>query len=145
MGIFDSMQINTSGLNLERLKLDVISSNIANANTTRTDDGGPYLKKEVTFEESLKRQESYFTNRIQNKSFGVQSTGIVENPEDTKIVYEPSHPDANEAGYVTYPNVDMADEMIDLMNTLRTYDANVTAMNASKAMLNKALQISKNN
>ncbi|MEY8291438.1 flagellar basal body rod protein FlgC [Carnobacteriaceae bacterium 52-44] len=142
MGIFDSMQINTSGLNLERLKLDVISSNIANVNTTRTPDGGPYLKKEVTFEESFKRQESYLTGEISNKSFGVRSTGIEENEENTKLVYEPGHPDADANGYVTYPNVDMADEMIDMITTLRAYDANVTAMNASKAMLNKALQIS---
>lgn len=142
MGIFDSMQINTSGLNLERLKLDTISSNIANMNTTRTPEGGPYLKKEVTFEESFKRQESYLTGEISNKSFGVRATAIEENEENTKLVYEPSHPDADEDGYVIYPNVDMADEMIDMITTLRAYDANVTAMNASKAMLNKALQIS---
>lgn|SRR5690625_3595061 len=142
MGIFDSMQINTSGLNLERLKLDVISSNIANVNTTRTPDGGPYLKKEVIFEETFKRQESYLTGEISNKSFGVRSTGIEENEENTKLVYEPGHPDADANGYVTYPNVDMADEMIDMITTLRAYDANVTAINASKAMLNKALQIS---
>lgn len=145
MGIFSSMQINTSGLNLERLKLDVISSNITNANTTRTPDGGPYLKKTVTFEESIKRQQSYFTGLpAQNQSFGVRSTGIVEDEENIKMVFEPDHPDANEEGYVAYPNVDMADEMIELMTTMRAYDANVTAMNASKAMLNKALQIANN-
>ena len=142
MGIFNSMQINTSGLNLERLKLDTISSNIANVNTTRTPDGGPYLRKEVTFEESIKRQKSYLTGEVADKSFGVRSTGIVENEENAKIVFEPEHPDADENGYVTYPNIDMADEMIELMTTIRTYEANVTAMNASKAMLNKALQIS---
>jgi len=143
MGIFDAMQINTSGLNLERLKLDTISSNITNVNTTRTPDGGPYLKKEVTFEESYKKQESYLTGEVMTKSFGVHATGIEENEENTKFVYEPDHPDADVDGYVTYPNINMADEMIDLMTTLRTYDANVTAMNASKSMLNKALQISK--
>ena len=144
MGMFSSMQINTSGLNLERLKLDVISSNITNANTTRTPDGGPYLKKVVTFEESIKRQQSYFTGLPTSKSFGVRSTGIVENEENIRIAFEPDHPDANEEGYVSYPNVDMADEMIDMMTTMRAYDANVTAMNASKAMLNKALQIAGN-
>lgn len=142
MGIFNSMQINTTGLNLERLKLDVISSNIANVNTTRTPEGGPYLRKEVTFEESINRQKSYLTGKISDTSFGVRSTGIIENEENTKLVFEPEHPDADENGYVTYPNVDMADEMIELMTTIRTYEANVTAMNASKAMLNKALQIS---
>lgn len=144
MGIFSSMQINTSGLNLERLKLDVISSNITNVNTTRTPDGGPYLKKNVSFEESIKREQSYFTGLLNNQSFGVRSTGIVENEENIRLVFEPDHPDANEEGYVAYPNVDMADEMIDLITTMRAYDANVTAMNASKAMLNRALQIGNN-
>lgn len=144
MGIFDSMQINTSGLNLERLKLDVISSNIANVNTTRTEDGGPYLKQEVTFEETIKNQQSHFTGQTSDKSFGVQATGIIEDEENTKLVFEPTHPDADENGYVTYPNVDMADEMIDMITTLRSYDANVTAMNASKSMLNKALEIANN-
>lgn len=144
MGIFSSMQINTSGLNLERLKLDVISSNITNVNTTRTPDGGPYLKKTVSFEESIKREQSYFTGLPSTQSFGVRSTGIVENEENIRLVFEPDHPDANEEGYVAYPNVDMADEMIDLITTMRAYDANVTAMNASKAMLNRALQIGSN-
>ncbi|WP_028273864.1 flagellar basal body rod protein FlgC [Atopococcus tabaci] len=143
MGMFDSMQINTSGLSLERLKLDVISSNIANANTTRTEEGGPYIKKDVAFEEAIKQQDSFFTGKAENKSFGVRATEIVEDETNTKMVFDPAHPDADEAGYVEYPNVDMADEMVQLMTTLRSYDANVTAMNASKAMLNKALEISK--
>lgn len=169
MAIFDSMKINTSALNLGRMKLDVISSNIANVNTTRTEDGGPYLSKSVTFEESIKDAVSFSDNQYRGtssgnlmrttnsghqlassgignpsgrKSFGVRTTGIVENEENLKIQYDPSHPDADEEGYVTYPNVDMADEMIDLMNTLRSYEANVTAMDASKSMLKKALEIS---
>lgn len=144
MTIFDSMQINTSGLNLERLKLDVISSNIANVNTTRTEDGGPYLKQDVTFEETIKTQQSYFTGQTGNKSYGVQTTEIVEDEENIKLVFDPTHLDADEDGYVAYPNIDMADEMIDLITTLRSYDANVTAMNASKSMLNKALEIANN-
>lgn len=169
MAIFDSMKINTSALNLGRTKLDVISSNIANVNTTRTEDGGPYLSKAVTFEESIKEAipfsnyqngssgagnlmartnighqlaSSTSVNGSGRKSFGVRTTGIVENEENLKIQYDPSHPDADDQGYVTYPNVDMADEMIELMNTLRSYEANVTAMDASKSMLKKALEIS---
>lgn len=136
------MQINTSGLHLERLKLDTISSNIANVNTTRTEDGGPYLQKEVTFEEAMKTQNTYFTPGTQTRSFGVRTLGIEENEDNLRMTYDPTHPDADEEGFVTHSNVDMADEMINLMTTLRTYDANVTAMNASKAMLNKALEIS---
>lgn len=142
MSIFDSMQINASGLSLERLKLDTISTNIANVNTTRTEDGeGPYLKKEVVFEESLKQVESSMAGQGTEKSFGVKPTEIRENTEDIVMEYDPTNPDANEEGYVQQSNVNMADEMIDMMTTLRTYDANVTAMNASKEMLSKALQI----
>lgn len=142
MSIFDSMQINASGLSLERLKLDTISTNIANVNTTRTEDGeGPYLKKEVVFEESLKQVETSFNGQGAEKSFGVKPTEIRENTEDIVMEYDPTHPDANEEGYVQQSNVNMADEMINMMTTLRTYDANVTAMNASKEMLSKALQI----
>ena len=142
MSIFDSMQINASGLSLERLKLDTISTNIANANTTRTEDGeGPYLKKEVVFEESLKQVEASLAGQGTKKSFGVQPTEISENTEDIVMEYDPTHADANEEGYVQQSNVNMADEMVDMMTTLRTYDANVTAMNASKEMLPKALQI----
>lgn len=142
MSIFDSMQINASGLSLERLKLDTISTNIANVNTTRTADGeGPYLKKEVVFEESLKQVETSLAGQGTGKSFGVNPTEIRENTEDIVMEYDPTHPDANEEGYVQQSNVNMADEMIDMMTTLRTYDANVTAMNASKEMLSKALQI----
>ncbi|MER2226469.1 MAG: flagellar basal body rod protein FlgC [Carnobacterium sp.] len=142
MSIFDSMQINASGLSLERLKLDTISTNIANVNTTRTEDGeGPYLKKEVVFEESFKQVETSLAGQGTEKSFGVKPTEIRGNTEDLVMEYNPTHPDANEEGYVQMPNVNMADEMIDMMTTLRTYDANVTAMNASKEMLTKALQI----
>lgn len=144
MSVFDSMQINASGLSLERLKLDTISTNIANVNTTRTEDGeGPYLKKEVVFEESLKQVETSLSGKVKEteKSFGVRPTEIRENTEDIVMEYDPTHPDANEEGYVQQSNVNMADEMIDMMTTLRTYDANVTAMNASKEMLSKALQI----
>jgi len=142
MSIFDSMQINASGLSLERLKLDTISTNIANVNTTRTEDGeGPYLKKTVLFEESLKQVETSLIGQGTEKSFGVKPTEIGENTENIVMEYDPTHPDANEEGYVQQSNVNMADEMIDMMTTLRTYDANVTAMNASKEMLSKALQI----
>ena len=135
-------------------------------NTTRTEEGGPYLKKEVTFEEDVKKAKSFLENdkniqsnlvrthdlhQIENNHFysnsskkthGVRTTGIVELEENTRMVFEPDHPDADEEGYVEYPNVDMADEMISMMNTIRSYEANVTAMDASKSMLKKALEIS---
>ena len=143
MSLFDSMQINASGLSLERLKLDTISTNVANINTTRTEDGGPYLKKSVLFQESLKQHESFFTGERSVKSFGVKVTGVEEDNENLKYVFDPSHPDADEQGYVAYPSVDLADEMVEMMQTIRTYDANVTALNASKDMMKKALEISR--
>lgn len=141
MSIFDSMRINSSGLSLERLKLDTISSNIANVNTTRTEEGGPYQKKTVVFEESLMEKTSDLAGSINQKSFGVRATGI-EASDEIVIEYNPTHPDADEFGYVTKSNVNMADEMVEMMNTIRTYEANVTATNASKNMLSKALEIS---
>lgn len=141
MSIFDSMHINSSGLSLERLKLDTISSNIANVNTTRTEEGGPYQKKTIVFEESLMQKTSDLAGSINQKSFGVRATGIEESDEIV-LEYNPTHPDADEFGYVSMSNVNMADEMVDMMNTIRTYEANVTATNASKSMLSKALEIS---
>ncbi|WP_313468917.1 flagellar basal body rod protein FlgC [Carnobacterium sp.] len=144
MAIFDSMHINASGLSLERLKLDTISTNIANVNTTRTAEGGPYVKKEVIFEESLKNVASALNGKPGEKSFGVKATEIAENRDNLVMEYNPTHPDADGNGYVQMPNVNMADEMIDMITAQRTYDANVTALNASKDMLKKALEISIN-
>lgn len=138
MGIFDSFNINSSGLSLERIKLDTISTNIANVNTTRTENGGPYRRKEVVFEESLKQQTS--NNVI--KSYGVKTTGILEDQE-VKRVYQPEHPDSDDYGYLELPNVNLSDEMINMMNTLRTYEANASAFESSKNMMKKALEISK--
>ena len=142
MSVFSSMQINASGLTVERLKMDLISTNISNANTTRTDEGGPYRRKTLIFEENLNLERNKLTNNIENKSQGVRAIGIEED-ENFRIIYEPDHPDANEDGYVEMPNVNMVDEMIALINVQRSYEANVTALNVSKSILKKALEISK--
>lgn len=134
MSIFNSMGISASGLSLERLKMDVISTNITNINTTRTEGGGPYRKKEVLFEEILSNKKT---------SSGVRVTEILEDDNNMKITYDPDHPDADENGYLILPNVNMADEMINLIKTQRTFEANVTALNTSKNLLKKALEISK--
>lgn len=143
MTVFKSMQINASGLNLERLKLDTISTNIANANTTRTEDGEAYRRKVVVFGEKLTRETNRLNGLAKISSGGVRVEGIIEDNSDFRIEYNPEHPDADENGYVTLPNVNMADEMIDLIKTQRTYEANVTALNTSKSILKKALEISK--
>lgn len=143
MSVFNSMKINASGLTLERLKMDTISTNIANVNTSRTEDGGPYNRKEVLFEESLKDARNKISGRRERKSFGVRVTEIVEDDENHRLVYNPEHPDADEDGYLLMPNVNMVDEMISLLNTQRSYEANVTALNVSKSILKKSLEISK--
>ncbi len=140
MSVFNSMKINHSGLSLERLKMDIISTNMANVNTTRTEDGGPYKKKEVLFMENLKTARSKVGRRV---SDGVKAMGIREVEEGLREVYDPEHPDSDEEGYVLFPNVNMVDEMISLIKVQRTYEANVTALNTSKNILKKALEISK--
>lgn len=150
MSLFDSFNINTSGLALERLKLDTISTNIANVNTTRTNDGEPYRKKTVMFSESLKNSQNRITkeNSVNNqnrltKSYGVRVTGIEDSQAEFEQVYNPGHPDADVNGYVALPNVNLSDEMIELMKTVRTYEANTSAFDSSKNIMKRALEISK--
>jgi flagellar basal-body rod protein FlgC len=143
MSVFNSMRINASGLTLERLKLDTISSNIANVNTTRTEEGGPYLRKEVVFEEMVEKAQSRITGRLEKRTAGVKVTEVYEDPDNLRSVYDPEHVDADEEGYVLMPNVNLLDEMVRLIEAQRSFEANATALKASKAMLNKALTISK--
>ncbi len=143
MSAFNSMKINSSGLTLERMKLDTLSSNIANVNTTRTEEGGPYKRKEVVFQEMVKRERDHLSGKNQRLSSGVKVTQIRESEEGMRLVYNPEHIDADEEGYVLMPNVNLLDEMVGLMEAQRGFEANATALKASKAMLNKALEISK--
>jgi flagellar basal-body rod protein FlgC len=143
MSVFNSMNISASGLTLERMKLDTISSNIANVNTTRTEEGGPYKRKEVVFEEMVKNQYNKQSNKLEQVSSGVKVTGIYEDNNNLEKVYNPDSPDADADGYVTMPNVNVLDEMVGLIEAQRTYEANATALKASKGILNKALEISK--
>ena len=138
MSIFNGLQINASGLSLERMKLDVASTNIANVNTTRTAEGGPYKKETVEFSENLRQAQG--TNKI--TSAGVKVTNIAED-NTTKLTYDPTNPDADANGYVEMPNVNMADEMVDMIQAMRTYEANVSSTEANKNILKKALEISK--
>ena len=143
MSIFNSMRISASGLTLERLKMDIASTNISNINTTRTPEGGPYNRKRVEFEESLLKSRGYNPGLGGHRSYGVKVTGITEDEDNHKVIYDPEHPDADENGYVMASNVNMVDEMISILQTQRSYEANVTALNGSKNILRKALEISK--
>lgn len=148
MNIFHSLRISASGLSAERVRLDTISANIANANTTRTENGGPY-RRQVALLASAENEEQSFHNALRKaqgtlpRVDGVRVVGIVEDPSPTKMVYEPNHPDANAEGYVEYPNVNIMKEMVEAITASRAYEANVTAMNSTKSMFIKALEIGK--
>lgn len=143
--IFSSFNINSSGLTAQRYRMDIISQNIANANTTRTEDGTPYRRKVVTFAE--KNTHTPFsrvlnTARDRYSGDGVKVDRVYEDEETEMVmVYDPSHPDADENGYVTYPNVNIITEMTNMIDASRAYEANSTAFNASKAIAMKGLEI----
>ncbi len=140
MSIFRNMEISSSGLSVDRMKMELISSNIANASTTVDENGEVYKRKIPTFKEKFKTVIDEAGN--QNKvGSGVEIREVVEDDSDLKVVYEPEHPDADENGFVTYSNVDVLDEIVDMMKATRSYEANVTAFNSSKTMLLKALEI----
>ncbi|KAF1302006.1 flagellar basal body rod protein FlgC [Enterococcus saccharolyticus] len=141
MSIFNGLNINASGLSLERFKLDTISTNIANVNTAQTIESDAYRKKTVAFSESLKNVQQ--SNALTNKqSYGVRIDGIRED-DTVNLSYDPTNPAADENGYVEQSNVNVADEMIEMIQTLRTYEANASAVEMNKSMLRKALEISK--
>jgi flagellar basal-body rod protein FlgC len=141
MAFLDSLTISGSALTAQKLRMDVISQNIANAETTRTAQGGPYRRKLVVFSEEQGSFESTLSQATANKPAGVSVSAIVEDQSDLKPVYDPDSPDADENGYVMMPNVDTTTEMIDMISATRSYEANVTAFNALKSMASKALEI----
>lgn len=146
MSFFDSFDISASGLTAQRLRMDLISQNIANANTTRTENGTPYRRKVLIFQQrdGGKPFSAYLNDASKSKldnGGGVRATQIVEDPSPLKKVYDPGNPDANKDGYVMMPNVDITTEMVNMVSASRSYEANVTAMNATKSMALKALEI----
>lgn len=149
MSIFTAFNISASGMTAQQLRSDIIAQNIANVNTTRTEDGTPYRRKNVIFMEKSANGMQSFNSVLTaaSKSIagqGVKVTQIVED-EDTamNMVYDPAHPDADENGYVTYPNVNVITEMTDLIDATRSYEANLTSFNATKSMLVKGLEVGK--
>ena len=147
MSFLNAINISASGMTAERMRLDIAAENIANINTTRTENGGPYRRKMVVFEPiednsfaSAFRSE---LSRQSNNGGGVRVAEIVEDPSDFRMVYNPEHPDADENGYVQMPNVDLLKETVDSMAASRAYDANLTAFNTIKTMASKALEIGK--
>ena len=152
MSLFSAFNINATGMTAERYRMDTISENVANANTTRTADGTPYRRKVVSFEEKSGTRVSSFSHIFgktvhedkyaQSVGTGVKVSGVYEDHvTEMNKVYDPSHPDADDDGYVTYPNVNIITEMTNMIDASRAYEANSTAFNASKAMALKGLEI----
>jgi len=136
VGLFDSLRISGSGLTAERVRMDTIANNLANANTTKTEQGGPYRRQMAVFAAvAPDRQQHFKVGR------GVRVVGIVEDQSAPRLVYDPQHPDADSDGYVQMPNVNVVTEMVDLISATRAYEANITAINAAKSMAMKALDI----
>lgn len=146
MRIFHTLDVAASGLTSERLRLDVIANNLANANTTRTADGGPYIRQLAVVASRGPQKASPFVTTASHDpasavGSGVRVLGIARDPTPPVLKYDPAHPDANEEGYVLLPNVNVVTEMVDLISATRAYEANVTALNAAKQMFIKALEI----
>jgi len=143
MDLLAGLRASFSGLQAQRARMNIISSNLANADVTRTPEGGPYLRKEVVF--GAVPQNASFEEVLQarqdNGVSEVRVMDIATAPNATRLEYDPSHPDANAQGYVAYPNINVMHEMADLIAASRLYEANVTAINASKDMALRALQI----
>ena len=144
MSFLNTMNIVGSALTAERFRMDMILQNMSNASVTRTADGEPYRRKQVVFQERAMDFDAILQDE-QNKvnGGGVRVTEIVESQRDFTPVYDPSHPDANEEGYVMYPNVNMTEERVDLMAATNAYEANLTALSVVKALALKALDIGK--
>lgn len=144
--MMNGLNISASGMTAQRLRLDIISQNIANVNTTQDEDGNVYTRKEVVFAE--KGSASSFSDVLNSASAkignGVKVTKIVDDTDTAlRKEYDPSNPEADEDGYVTYPNVNVVQEMTDMIDASRSYEANVTAFNATKNMALKGLEIGK--
>ena len=148
MSFFGSMNIAATGLTAQRARMDTIAENIANANTTRTTDGGPYQRKTVTFEEI--RYSDPFTivfnsffgmDTPAHQGHGVRVSRIVEDDSLGPLVFDPSHPDANEDGYVRMPNINIVEEMVNMISASRAYEANITAMSNARHLTQRTLEI----
>ncbi len=149
MSMFLGIDTSASGLTAERLRMDVISNNIANANTTRTENGGAYHRRYVVFNQRERSAENFETvlqqtlGKGQKIGEGVRAVSILEDTDQGPLVYDPGHPDANADGYVEKPNVNIVTEMVDMITAHRAYEANSTVINAAKAMALKTLEIGK--
>ena len=143
MDFFDAINTSSSALSAQRLRMNLISGNLANANTTRTRTGGPYRRKEAIFAAQPVNQsfKGILTDRLNQYLSTVQVAGVVEDQNPPVMKYDPRHPDADEKGYVAMPNINLMEEMVNMISATRGYEANATALKAAKDMALKALEI----
>jgi flagellar basal-body rod protein FlgC len=140
MSLFSSLQVSASGMSAQRTRAEMLVENMANAETTRTAGGGPYRRKDVVFATDL--QASPFSAVFQNElAEGVRVADIITDDRDPELRYQPGHPDADPNGYVAFPRMNPAEEMVDLLNASRSYEANISAMTAVKDMLNRSIDL----
>ena len=138
MNLLDTLQISASGLSSQRVRLQTIASNMANARTTRTEEGGPYQRKLPVFET---RQVNPFGDMLERAMSEPVVTEIIEDDAQPVMVFDPSHPDADPDGYVAYPDINLMEEMVDLMGTSRSFEANTKVVETTRQMVNEALNI----
>ncbi len=143
MNFFDALRVSASGLAAQRIRMNLASNNLANINTTKTPEGGPYRRKEVVFA-SQPLEKSFgdtLSSRMTGRLSEVRVAEIVDDPRPPHTKHDPQHPDADEKGYVKTPNINLMEEMVNMISATRSYEANVTAIKATKDMALKALEI----
>ena len=138
MNLLDTLQVTASGLTAQRLRLQTVASNMANARTTRTEEGGPYKKQVPVFEAV---RDDPFGSDLDRAMARVEVMGVIESEDPPVMVHDPGHPDADAEGYVAYPNVNVLEEMVDMMTTARTYEANANVLDVTDTLANTALEI----
>ncbi|HET6336741.1 MAG TPA: flagellar basal body rod protein FlgC [Polyangiales bacterium] len=143
MNLFTAMEVTASGLNAERIRMNALASNLANARTTRTPEGGPYKRIDPVFQAvpAEKRLLELQTSRTKGGVYMVEVPSIRQDPDAPQLIYDPSHPDADEQGFVRMPNVNVVEEMVNLITASRSYEAGVTVMQTLKGMAQSALSI----
>jgi flagellar basal-body rod protein FlgC len=139
MNFFDIMNVSASGLTAQRTRMETVSSNLANAYTTRTENGEPYRRRDVMFKTVTPGSD--FKTQYDSALRGVEVDDIVEDPSEFRKRYEPGHPDADDRGYVLYPNVEPVTEMVNLVSATRSYEANLTVIEATKSLMLRTLEI----
>lgn len=143
MDFLTSMQISSAGLSVQRMRMETIASNLANAETTRTAEGGPYRRQDVVVSSIPMDDEfaSVLKTELGEKLTQALVTRVIRDQKEPRVVFNPSHPDANEAGYVAMPNIDTITEMVNMITTARSFEANVTAIEAAKSLAMRAIEL----